>query len=152
MDILTPENRSKRMRLVRSKGTKPEKIVKSLIHQLGHKYRSHSKSLPGSPDLVFPRLKKVIYVHGCFWHRHSACRQDHRPRSPKSRLDYWQAKLARNRVRDKENQRSLNRMAWNYMIVWECALRNKGKLAKLSTRIVKFLRKPRLTSSSRRKR
>ena len=140
MDILTPVERSKRMRLVKSEGTQPELIARRIIRGLHYRFRSHIKELPGSPDFVFPDRKKVVFVHGCFWHQHSACREDHRPRSPKSRKNYWRTKLQANLRRDRKNQRALNRLGWSYLVVWECMLRNKSKVAKIPARINSFLK------------
>lgn len=139
MDILTPRERSERMRLVKSKGTGPERITRRVIKSLNYKCRSHLKTLPGSPDFVFPEKKKVIFVHGCFWHQHTACRKDHRARSPKSGQDYWRTKLINNQRRDIGNQKKLNRMGWRYLVVWECRLRNRANLAKLPERIKGFI-------------
>src|ERR1700761_3512616 len=96
-DHLSPERRSKKMSRISSKDTKPELVVRRLLHGLGYRYRLHRKDLPGKPDLVFTKRKKVIFVHGCFWHQHSECREG---RIPGSRLDYWEAKLKRNVERD----------------------------------------------------
>lgn len=139
MDILSAKERSYRMSLVRSKGTKPEEIVRRIVKHLGYKFRSHLKTLPGCPDLVFSQQKKVIFVHGCFWHRHGSCRKDRKPRTPKSELSYWLAKLINNRKRDLHVQKKLNRMGWSYLVVWECQIKNKAKLAKLPERIKKFM-------------
>src|SRR5450755_2355664 len=105
MDTLTPSERSERMSRVRAKDTKPELVVRRLTHRLGFRYRLHVGTLPGKPDLVFPKRRLAIFVHGCFWHRHSAaCLLT---RMPKSRLDFWIPKLEQNRKRDLLNQRKL---------------------------------------------
>ena len=133
-DSLSREERSKRMGLVRSKGTKPEMAVRRLVHSLGYRYRLHDKSLPGRPDLVFKSRRKVIFVHGCFWHRHGeGCTLT---RLPKSRLDFWRNKLEGNRRRDLENQEALRALGWDFLILWECELKDKDAL---SVRIREFL-------------
>lgn len=119
MDTLSKEQRSERMSRVRHKNTKPEIAVRRLVHSLGYRFRLHRSDLPGKPDLVFPSRRKVIFVHGCFWHRHGNC---HLARMPKSRLDFWQAKLEANRTRDINHKRRLTRIGWKYLVVWECQL------------------------------
>lgn len=126
MDTLTPEQRSERMSRVRNKDTKPELEVRRLVHALGYRYRLHSNNLPGHPDLVFGTRRKVIFVHGCFWHRHEGCP---RCRMPKSRVKFWKQKLNGNRERDLEKQDELAQMGWDFMIVWECELANMDGLA-----------------------
>ena len=109
------------MSRVKSKDTKPEMIVRRLIHSMGFRFRLHRKDLPGTPDLVFPRLKKIIFVHGCFWHGHN-CRAGRN--TPQTNLAYWSPKLERNRERDKENEEQLLKKGWNYLIIWECEIKN----------------------------
>lgn len=123
------------MSLVRHKDTRPEMVVRRLIHRLGYRYRLHRRDLPGNPDLVFPRLGKVIFVHGCFWHRHPSadCKL---ARMPKSRLDFWQAKLEGNRSRDQRNHESLERAGWKVLVVWECELKDKEQLENIVTRFL----------------
>ena len=106
---------------IRSKGMKPEMVVRRLIHSMGYRYRLHRKDLPGKPDLVFPGRRKLIFVHGCFWHQHEdpACKI---VRRPKSNRDYWLPKLQRNVIRDKENLSQLRGLGWNVLLVWECEL------------------------------
>jgi DNA mismatch endonuclease (patch repair protein) len=133
-DPLTPAQRSERMSRVRSKNTKPELVIRKLVWSLGYRYRLHSKKLPGRPDLVFPSRKKVIFIHGCFWHQHGEnCRQY---RMPRSKLDFWLPKLESNKKRDALNQQALNELGWNYLVVWECQLKDKETL---TSRIVDFL-------------
>lgn len=133
MDTLTPEQRSKRMARVRGKDTKPEMRVRRLVHGLGYRYRLHRSDLPGKPDLVFPSRRKVIFVHGCFWHRHPNCAL---ARMPKSRQDFWQPKLDANRERDLANQERLRERGWDVLVVWECMLANT---AALKARVSAFL-------------
>ena len=133
-DPLSPEQRSERMSRVRNKDTKPELKIRRLVWSLGYRYRLHSKKLPGHPDLVFPARKKVIFIHGCFWHQHGEnCRQY---RMPKTRLEFWLPKLEGNKRRDAENQRLLREMGWDHMIVWECQIKAIGEVAQ---RIANFL-------------
>ncbi|MBK6869247.1 MAG: DNA mismatch endonuclease Vsr [Burkholderiales bacterium] len=121
MDTLDSNERSERMRRIRAKNTKPEMVVRSFVHALGFRYRLYDKSLPGSPDLVFPARRKVIFVHGCFWHRHNRCSL---ARLPKSRLDFWLPKLEGNRRRDAHKLRQLSRLGWKSLVIWECELRD----------------------------
>ncbi len=134
-DTLNKKERSARMALVRGKDTKPELVVRGLVHGMGYRYRLHSASLPGKPDLVFASRKKVIFVHGCFWHRHpsSSCKL---ARMPKSRLEFWLPKLEGNRLRDERNKRELWKQGWKVLSIWECQIAN---LASLSNRIRSFL-------------
>ncbi len=138
MDIFTREKRSRIMRRVRSENTKPELVVRKLAHGLGYRFRLHRKGLPGKPDLVFVGRRKVIFVHGCFWHQHS-CKRG--ARKPATRREYWLAKLDRNVTRDKSVTRRLRRMGWGVMIVWECQTTG-GKLDRLAGRITRFLDNP----------
>lgn len=114
------------MSRVRSKNTKPEMAVRRLVHAMGYRYRLHSKRLPGRPDMVFSSRRKVIFVHGCFWHRHEGCPKC---RLPKSRLDYWLPKLEGNKARDAANQSELRKMGWDVLTVWECEIKDTEKLA-----------------------
>jgi DNA mismatch endonuclease (patch repair protein) len=135
VDTLTKAERSARMARIRGKDTGTELVVRSLIHSLGYRYRLHAKSLPGRPDLVFRKRRKVIFVHGCFWHRHDdpGCKL---ARLPKSRLEFWVPKLEGNRDRDRTNQRMLERDGWGSLVIWECEL---GDRRVLERRIRKFL-------------
>jgi DNA mismatch endonuclease (patch repair protein) len=122
VDSLTPEERSNRMALVRSKGTKPEMAVRRLVHSLRYRYRLHDRFIPGQPDLTFRSRRKVIFVHGCFWHRHGeGCALT---RMPKSRLDFWRPKLEENARRDREKQAALRALGWDYLVIWECQLKD----------------------------
>lgn len=135
MDTLTPEERSERMSRVRSKNMRPELIVRKLVFALGYRYRLHARDLPGCPDLVFRPRRKVIFVHGCFWHRHPS-RSCALARWPKSRLEFWRPKLEGNRERDEKNNKALQRKGWKVMTIWECQLKNTGRL---EGRIRRFL-------------
>lgn len=136
MDTLTPLQRSERMSRVRNKNTKPELAVRRLVSSLGYRYRLHAIDLPGHPDLVFRPKRRVIFVHGCFWHRHPGCMNC---RMPKSRLPFWRAKLDENRARDKRSQRLLRALGWKCLIIWECQLRNVNRVRH---RVVAFLEQP----------
>jgi DNA mismatch endonuclease (patch repair protein) len=136
MDSLTPPERSRRMALVRARDTGPEMRVRRLVHGLGHRYRLHRRDLPGSPDLVFGPRRKVIFVHGCFWHRppDPACKL---ARLPKSRQDFWRPKLEGNRARDERHNRALRMLGWEVLEIWECQTRDTATLA---ARVESFLR------------
>ena len=125
MDRLTPQERSIRMAAVRTKDTGPERLVRSIAHRLGYRFRLHRRDLPGQPDLVFPRLHKVIFVHGCFWHRHS-CRAGRAV--PKTRTQFWIDKFEYNRSRDARNLRRIRRGGWDALVVWECETKDRGRL------------------------
>lgn len=125
MDRLTPEHRSWNMSRIRSKDTKPERALRSALHRAGFRFRLHRKDLPGKPDLVLSRYRTVIFLHGCFWHRHPRCRMAY---TPKSRIAFWNAKFASNIARDKRVNRQLRSLGWRCVIVWECELRHPEKL------------------------
>ncbi|MNO91931.1 Very short patch repair protein [compost metagenome] len=114
------------MSRVKSKNTKPELVVRRLVFGMDYRYRLHAKNLPGQPDLVFPGRKKVIFVNGCFWHGHTDCRYG---RLPKSRVEYWQAKIEQNQARDRENTTLLEADGWQVLTVWQCELKNIETLA-----------------------
>lgn len=135
MDTLTTEQRSALMARVRASDTKPEMIVRRMIHALGYRFRLHKRDLPGTPDIVLPRLGKIVLVHGCFWHRHRGCALAREPRSNKK---YWAPKLDGNARRDQKNARLLRRDGWRLMTVWECQTRSPAKLEK---RLLHFLEK-----------
>lgn len=122
--------RSENMRRIRSKDTKPELAVRRVAHAMGFRYRLHRTDLPGKPDLVFPGRRKVVFVHGCFWHQHpdAACTD---ARLPKSRQEYWLPKLARNSARDRENVSALERLGWHVLTIWECETTDRARLEQL---------------------
>jgi DNA mismatch endonuclease (patch repair protein) len=134
MDIISVERRSSLMARIRSKNTGPEMIVRRLAHALGYRYLLHDRRLPGSPDLVFPGRKKVVLVHGCFWHGHD-CGRGFRP---KTNADFWSAKIERNKDRDLRQQRALRRLGWRTLVIWECATR-ADRVTSLERRLVRFL-------------
>ena len=132
-DIYSQEKRSEIMARVPIAGTKPELLVRRIAHRLGYRFRLHRDSLPGRPDLVFPRHRKVIFVHGCFWHGHRGCRKAIRP---KTNTVFWDRKLSRNMERDLENAAALREKGWTAFVVWECETRDREQLA---ARIERFL-------------
>ena len=132
-DNLTPEQRRYTMWRVKGENTGPEVRVGALVRSLGRRPRLHERSLPGSPDFVFPRRRKVIFVHGCFWHGHSCKSGDKRPKANRA---YWDAKLARNRRRDRGVRARLTRDGWSVAVVWECQLRRPERLR---ARLARFL-------------
>ena len=135
MDKISPFRRSANMARIRSKDMKPEMRVRRLVHSLGYRYRLHRKDLPGKPDLVFAPKRKVIFVHGCFWHLHpdTECVD---ARMPKSNIDYWKPKLERNVERDKQHIKALANDGWGSLVIWECETKD---VAALRQRIVSFL-------------
>ena len=130
-DIVTPEVRSRMMRGIRGKDTEPELIVRRYLHSHGFRYSLHVKGLPGRPDIVLPKYGMVIFVHGCFWHRHPGCRLAYQP---KSRQEFWEAKLAGNAERDVRDVTRLGALGWRVLTVWECGTSPDG-LADLATAI-----------------
>ena len=132
-DTVDADKRSEIMSRIRSRDTKPEMIVRRMAHRLGFRFRLHVKELPGSPDLVFPRHRAVIMVHGCFWHRHPGCRF---ASTPKTRRTYWEGKFQGNVVRDRRSQDALTDLGWRVMVVWEC---ETGDQEAVAARIRSFL-------------
>ena len=126
MDDLTPEKRSWNMSRIRGSNTKPELLVRSLLHRLGYRFRLHRRDLPGTPDIVLPKHRTVIFVHGCFWHRHPGCRYAY---APKSRVQFWKKKFAANVGRDARTRRTLEQAGWQVLVVWECELRDMAGLS-----------------------
>ena len=120
MDVLTPEQRHRNMVAIRSADTKPEQLLRSLLWREGFRFRKNVRSLPGKPDIVLPRYRTVILVHGCFWHRHPGCRY---ATTPATRQDFWQEKFSRNVQRDKEVFDQLTQADWKVLVVWECELK-----------------------------
>lgn len=126
-------DRSAVMRAVKGRNTAPELLVRRLLHSLGYRFRLHRRDLPGKPDLVFPIRRKAIFVHGCFWHGHDCPRG---ARVPKENRDFWMAKIARNRQRDKTNLRGLQEQGWQALVLWECELKDEAALRR---RLADFL-------------
>ena len=124
------------MSRIRSKGMKPEMIVRRLVHAMGYRYRLHQNALPGTPDLVFPSRRKVIFVHGCFWHQHAGCSDGHLPASNRG---YWIPKLQRNTRRDQIAVEKLRELGWDVLIIWECETKLQDNI---STKVKEFLSAP----------
>jgi DNA mismatch endonuclease, patch repair protein len=118
---LSPEERAERMRSIRKTDTKPELVVRRIAHELGFRFRLHRRDLPGTPDLTFPRHRKVVLVHGCFWHQHDGCGL---ARQPRRNLHYWGPKLGRNVQRDRRVLAELAALGWTALIIWECETRS----------------------------
>ena len=126
VDFLSPSERSERMSRIRSSNTAPEVALRRAMHALGFRFRLHSKGLPGKPDIVLPRYKTVIFVHGCFWHRHRGCKV---ATTPKTNTEFWVEKFDRNVVRDARTREQLERLGWRVIVVWECELRSANQVA-----------------------
>lgn len=127
MDTLSSAARSERMSRVKGKNTKPELLLRSVVHGLGYRFRLHGAKLPGRPDLVFASRRKVIFLHGCFWHRHGA-KNCQLARLPKSRPEFWVAKLEGNRRRDRRKKADLAALGWKTLTIWECQLKKRSSL------------------------
>lgn len=134
-DFLSPTARSARMASVRQAGTSPEVIVRRALHALGFRFRLNPATLPGRPDIVLPRYRVAVFVHGCFWHGH-ACRAG---RMPAVRTDYWRPKIQENRRRDRRKCDALRRLGWRVLTVWECGLRTKAAADRTSRRVARFI-------------
>ncbi len=132
-DTVDSAKRSEIMSRIRGRDTKPEMIVRRIAHGLGFRFRLHRRDLPGTPDLVFPRHRAVILVHGCFWHRHPGCKY---ATSPKTRVGFWERKFEGNVVRDRRNEAALQELGWRVMVIWECETRDAEEVAE---RISAFL-------------
>lgn len=129
----TAEQRSRIMRAVKGADTTPELAVRRLAHSMGYRFRLHRKDLPGKPDLTFPRLRKAIFVHGCFWHGHDCARG---ARVPVQNRDYWTRKVARNMDRDMSVQSALQRLGWKSLVVWECEIKDQDRLRRALRRFL----------------
>lgn len=136
MDVFSIEKRSKIMAKIKGKDTKPEKIIRSLLHKMGYRFRLHRRDLPGNPDIVLPKYKKGIFVHGCFWHGHKGCPRSEKPSSNKN---FWNEKLTKNIERDKQNQRKLNELGWVSLVIWQCQIK-KGNISQLRQTLTSFLK------------
>ena len=128
MDIVEPKIRSKMMASVRSKNTRPELKVRSILHNSGLRFRLHRKDLPGNPDIVLPKHKKIIFVHGCFWHQHPGCPKSKRPAT---RIEFWNQKLDENMKRDADNIHKLEKSGWTVFVIWECQTKSEDKLLRV---------------------
>ncbi len=121
MDVYSATKRSELMAKVRSKDTKPERALRSCLHRLGFRFRMQRRNLPGTPDIILPKFHTVIFVHGCFWHRHTGCK---RATMPQDNFEYWTKKFESNVRRDAMNQQALRKLGWKVLIVWECEIKN----------------------------
>lgn len=135
MDVFKKAKRSWIMSRIKGVDTAPELLVRSLVHRMGFRFRLHRKDLPGKPDIVLPRHRMIIFVHGCFWHGHRNCA---RAKNPTTNIAFWQNKIDTNVARDKKNFRALKKLNWAVLIIWQCELRN---VSRLTARLEKFLDK-----------
>lgn len=126
-DVFEPEKRSAIMRAVRSANTSPEIMVRRVLHAMGFRFRLHRKDLPGQPDIVLPRYRTVVLVHGCFWHQHPGCQRATRPQS---NVEFWDTKLEKNAARDAEKTRALEAAGWRVLVVWQCQTKDRALLAR----------------------
>ncbi|TES93858.1 MAG: DNA mismatch endonuclease Vsr [Desulfobacteraceae bacterium] len=125
MDVFSKEKRSRIMAKVKGKDTKPERVVRSLLHSMGYRFRLHRRDLPGNPDIVLPKHKKVLFVHGCFWHGHKGCPRSKRPTT---NVDFWNAKLDKTIERDKRKLEELISLGWDTLVIWQCEIKNELKM------------------------
>ncbi len=132
-DCFTHEERSRVMSRVKGRDTQPEKTVRRLLHAMGYRFRLHRRDLPGKPDIVLPKYRKVIFIHGCFWHGHTNCRRALRP---KTNAEFWNKKLDSNIKRDEETQAKLKSLGWDVLVIWQCEMRD---LENLRRNIKEFL-------------
>lgn len=137
MDRISKEHRSWNMSRIRGRDTKPEKVVRSMLHRMGYRFRLHRRDLPGRPDIVLPKYRTVIFVHGCFWHRHGGCLFAY---TPKSRREFWQQKFRANRLRDRRSDAALTRLGWRVLVIWECETQGAKALAVRMRRELKMAR------------
>ncbi len=135
-DVHTPEQRSYNMSQIKGKNTKPEELVRKYLFSCGFRYRKNDKRLPGSPDIVLPKYKTVIFVNGCFWHGHDGCKYF---AWPKSNTEFWKNKIEANIARDKKTIAELEKLGWNVIVVWECELKNSSKEITLQKLILKII-------------
>lgn len=139
VDFLSPDGRSKRMSRIRGKDTKPELALRKVLHGLGFRYRLNVPNLPGKPDIVFPRYKTVVFVHGCFWHRHPGCKI---ATTPKSNTEFWIQKFEKNKERDARARKALEESGWRVLVVWECEVDSMKKALETGKRIGDRIKKP----------
>ncbi|MBZ9892953.1 DNA mismatch endonuclease Vsr [Mesorhizobium sp. BR1-1-6] len=139
VDFLSTEQRSERMSRIRSKDTSPELALRRALHALGLRFRVHYRRLPGTPDIVLPKFKTVVLVHGCFWHRHAGCKV---ASTPKSRTPFWQEKFDRNVHRDQQNTAALEERGWKVMVAWECELGSQRKVDEVARRVASEITLP----------
>lgn len=135
MDIVSEEQRSYNMSRIRGRDTKPELAVRSMLHSMGYRFTVNgplNRKLPGKPDIVLPKYKTVIFVHGCFWHGHQGCKDF---RIPKTRTEWWKAKIEGNVARDKRQQEELRQLGWKVLVIWECEVKTNSSLKDLKQRL-----------------
>ena len=137
VDTISEERRSWNMSRIKGKDTKPELVVRSLLHKMGYRFRIHRKDLPGKPDIVLPKYKAIIFVHGCYWHRHKDCKNATTPKSSIKGVKFWKDKFDGNVKRDKKHQKQLKEMGWKVQVIWECEV--EKELEKVKGKIRKFL-------------
>ena len=125
MDKLSPEQRSRNMAQVKAENTRPEILVRSLLHRMGYRFRLHDKKLPGKPDIILPKYKAVIFVHGCFWHGHEGCK---RGTIPATRTEFWRNKISSNKIRDSNNITDLKNLGYRCLVLWQCELKDETLL------------------------
>ncbi|MNC42403.1 Very short patch repair protein [compost metagenome] len=135
MDKFTREKRSSIMKNVTSKNTMPEITIRRLLHKMGYRFRLHRKDLPGTPDIVLPKYKKAIFVHGCFWHGHVNCKK---AKLPSTNVEFWESKIDGNKMRDERNILKLEEMGWECLIIWTCQIK-KSELQAISKKIQNFI-------------
>lgn len=135
MDVFSSDKRSRIMAQVKGKNTKPEILVRSIVHRMGYRFRLHNRTLPGNPDLTLTKHNKVIFVHGCFWHGHKGCMRSKRP---STNQEFWSEKLDKNIQRDKQNISKLKKVGWAPLVIWSCELKKEERLKK---KIQRFLEK-----------
>ncbi len=126
-DIVDAKRRSRIMSRIRGRDTTPELVVRRMAHRLGFRFRLHRKDLPGRPDIVFPRFRAAVFVHGCFWHRHNGCRFAY---TPKSRVAFWNEKFKKNIAHDRRSEEALRNLGWRVLVIWECETQNETALKK----------------------
>lgn len=124
-DVFSPKTRSTIMSRIKGRDTNPERIVRSIIHRMGYRFRLHAKELPGKPDIVLPKHKKLVFVNGCFWHGHKGCK---RAKIPATNTTFWLKKINSNIARDKKKLKELKKLGWKPLVVWQCQLRDKQEL------------------------
>jgi len=134
VDRITPEHRSWNMSRIKGKDTTPEKLVRSMFHKAGLRFRIHRKDLPGTPDIVLPMYNSVVFVHGCFWHRHEKCKN---AALPKSNTEFWKEKFELNVIRDEKNAHKLRSMGWSVYIIWECEVSDEQHIKGIIRQILK---------------
>lgn len=135
-DVHTKEQRSYNMSRIKAKNTKPEMLVRKFLHANGFRYRLHDKQLPGKPDIVLPKYKTVIFVHGCFWHGHADCKYF---KMPKTRTQWWADKITRNKSNDEKATKALKKIGWKTITIWECNLKSPSLETTLKTLLQSFI-------------